>query len=73
MWDMFKLIWCIVIGLFRSRSSLEAEIVTLRHQLNVLQRKAPKRLVFSNFDRLVFAASALRRWKICSARLSPVC
>jgi hypothetical protein len=28
----------------------------LRHQLNVLQRKAPKRLVFSNFDRFVFAS-----------------
>ena len=27
----------------------------LRHQLNVLRRKAPKRLVFSNFDRFVFA------------------
>src|SRR5881275_2937644 len=33
----------------------EAEILTLRHQLNVLHRKAPKRL-FSNFDRLVFAS-----------------
>jgi hypothetical protein len=52
MGDMLKLIWWIVIGLFRSRDSLEA---TLRQQLNVLQRKAPKRLVFSNFDRLVFA------------------
>jgi hypothetical protein len=53
--DMLKLIWCLVIGRFRSRASLEAEIVALRHQLNVLRRKAPKRLVFSNFDRFVFA------------------
>jgi hypothetical protein len=52
---MLKLIWWIVIGLFRSRASLEAEMVTLRHQLNVLPRKSPKRLAFSNFDRLVFA------------------
>jgi hypothetical protein len=29
--DMFKLIWWVVIGLFRSRASLEAEIVALRH------------------------------------------
>ncbi|MGA3340469.1 MAG: hypothetical protein ABSD11_07555 [Methylocella sp.] len=29
--------------------------MTLRHQLNVLRRKSPKRLAFSNFDRLVFA------------------
>jgi hypothetical protein len=54
--DLLKLIWCIFIGLFRSQASLEAEIVMLRHQLNVLRRKAPKRLVFSNFDRLVFAS-----------------
>jgi hypothetical protein len=34
---------------------LEAEILVLRHQLNVLRRKSPKRLAFSNIDRLVFA------------------
>jgi hypothetical protein len=54
--DLLKLIWCTFIGLFRSRASLEAKILMLRHQLNVLQRKAPKRLVFSNFDRFVFAS-----------------
>ena len=53
--DMLKLVWWAVIGLFRARASLEAEILTLRHQLNVLQRKSPKRFTFSNFDRLVFA------------------
>ena len=41
--------------LFRPRASLHAEILVLRHQLNVLQRKSPKRLVFNNIDRLVFA------------------
>jgi hypothetical protein len=55
MGDILKLISWAVIGLFRSRASLEAEILTLRHQLSVLRRKSPKRLVFSNFDRLVFA------------------
>jgi hypothetical protein len=55
MGDLLKLIWRIFIGVFRSRASLEAEILTLRRQLNVLQRKAPKRLVFSNFDRFIFA------------------
>jgi hypothetical protein len=55
MGDMFKLIWWVVIGLFRSRASLEAEIVALRHQLNVLRRKAPKWFILTNFDRLVFA------------------
>ncbi len=55
MGDMLRLIWWVVIGLFRSRTSLEAEIVALRHQLNVLRRKSTKRLAFSNFDRLIFA------------------
>jgi hypothetical protein len=52
MGDMLKLIWWAVIGLFRSRASLEAEILTLRHQLNVLRRKSPKRRAFSNIARL---------------------
>jgi hypothetical protein len=30
-------------GLFRPRASLHAEILVLRHQLNVLQRKSPNR------------------------------
>jgi hypothetical protein len=34
MGDILKLVWWTVIGLFRSRVSLEAEILTLRHQLN---------------------------------------
>jgi hypothetical protein len=36
-------------------ASVEAEILTLRHQLSVLRRKSSKRLAYSNFDRLVFA------------------
>src|SRR5262245_15451566 len=53
--DLCKLLWCALIGLFRSRAALEAEILVLRHQLNVLHRKSPERVVFSNIDRLVFA------------------
>jgi hypothetical protein len=56
MGDIVKLIWWAVIGLFQSRASLEAEILTLSHQLNVLRRKSPKRLAFSNLDRLIFAS-----------------
>src|SRR4029453_17120376 len=54
MGDLLKLIWWMVNGFFRSRASLKAEILMLRHQLNVLRRKAPKRLVFNNFDLFVF-------------------
>src|SRR5229473_6980336 len=51
--DLCWLIWCALIGLFRSRVALEAEILMLRHQLNVLQRKSPKRLALSSIDRLL--------------------
>jgi transposase InsO family protein len=40
--------------LFRSRASLEIEIVALRHQLNILRRKSPKRPILGGIDRLVF-------------------
>src|SRR6202049_3870688 len=53
--DVCSLIWLALIGLFRSRASLQAEILTPRHQLNVLRRKSPQRLTFSSIDRLVFA------------------
>jgi hypothetical protein len=53
--DLCRLIWCALIGLFRIADCVEAEFLVLRHQLNVLRRKSPKRLPFSNVDRLVFA------------------
>ena len=53
--DVCSLIWLALIGLFRSRVSLQAEILALRHQLNVLRRKSPQRLGFTSIDRLVFA------------------
>jgi hypothetical protein len=42
-----------LIGLFRSRAALEAETLVLRHHLNVLQRKSPKRVALNSIDRLV--------------------
>src|SRR5262247_1488913 len=53
--DICRLIWCALIGFFRSRASLEAEILLLRHQLNLLRRKSPKRPTFGSIDRLIFA------------------
>ncbi|MGH6985084.1 MAG: hypothetical protein ACREEI_12735, partial [Stellaceae bacterium] len=55
MGDLCKLIWSALTGLFRSRASLEAEVLALRHQLNVLRRNSPRRLAFSGLDRMVFA------------------
>ena len=50
-----SLIWTALIGLFRTRASLAAEILVLRHQINVLRRHSPKRQTFSSADRLIFA------------------
>jgi transposase InsO family protein len=55
MGDLLKLIWYAVAGLFRSRAALQTEVLALRHQLNVLRRRAPKRVAVSDIDRLVFA------------------
>jgi hypothetical protein len=41
----------VLVLLFRSRVSLEAEILILRHQLNIQQRHLPKRLTFNAMDR----------------------
>ena len=54
--DVCRLIWCFVTDLFRSRAALQIEVLVLRHQLNVMRRKSPERLVFDNIDRLLFVA-----------------
>src|SRR5882757_7502362 len=50
-----SLIWSPLVGLFRSRAALVAEILVLRHQINIQRRKSPKRQSFSATDRLIFA------------------
>ncbi len=51
-----------LVSLFRSRSELQAEILALRHQVNVLRRSAPRCPKLGNTDRLLF---------ICLYRLWP--
>jgi hypothetical protein len=51
-----------IADLFRSWAALEAEILTLRQQINVLRRTAPKKQTFSLIDRLIF---------VCLYRLLP--
>src|ERR1700686_3300232 len=53
--EVCGLIWLALVGAFRSQASLEAENMILRHQLNVLQRKSPKRPTFGMLDHLIFA------------------
>src|SRR6476660_4846379 len=60
--DLLNLIRWMLLGRFRSKSSLEAEILALRHQLNVLRRASPRRRFFSNFDRMIF---------VCLYRIAP--
>ena len=60
--DLLNLLRWMLLGLFRSKTSLEAEILALRHQLNVLRRTSPRRPVFSNFDRMIF---------VCLYRIAP--
>src|SRR6266705_247741 len=50
-----SLIWAALVRLFRSRASLVAEILVLRHQINIQRRHLPKRQTFSAMDRLIFA------------------
>ncbi|MFY9828621.1 MAG: hypothetical protein WAK69_08400 [Rhodoplanes sp.] len=52
--DICKLAWWLLIGLFRSRASLEAENLALRQQIIILRRTAPKRLCFNALDRGIF-------------------
>src|SRR5436190_7680510 len=53
--DFLMLLTCVLTRLFRSRARLGAEILVLRHQLNILQRKSTERASFKSIDRLVFA------------------
>ena len=62
MGDRLSLIRWMLLGRFRSKASLEAEILALRHQLNVLRRTSPRRPVFSNFDRMIL---------VCLYRIAP--
>ena len=51
--------------LIRSRVMLEAEIWTLRQQINVLRRTAPKKLSFCAVDRMIFVGLYRLFPKIC--------
>src|SRR6476620_11523224 len=50
----FRLLLGYMWDYFRSHERLKAEILILRHQLNILHRKAPKRLRLSGGDRALF-------------------
>jgi hypothetical protein len=51
---MIELLFGWLSSLLKSRRRLRAENLNLRHQLNILRRRAPGRSRLSNLDRLVF-------------------
>jgi len=63
MTDLLKLILGLLASLRKSRATLEAEILMLRQQINVLRRRAPKRPHLNNIDRFLFVW--LYRWFPC--------
>src|SRR5664280_34725 len=54
MTDLPMLILGVLASLFKSRAKLEAEILVLRQQINVLRRRAPKQPHLNNTDRFLF-------------------
>src|SRR5260370_37166530 len=65
--DLCRLIGWMVVDLIRSRATLEAEIWTLRQQINVLRRGAPRKLSFCAVDRMIFVSLYRMFPKICDA------
>jgi len=55
--EAYSLVWSVLVLLLRSRVSLQAEILILRHQLNIQRRHVPKGVVFSATNRLIIAVS----------------
>src|SRR6478735_8439485 len=53
MLDLCRLIFGMVIDLLRSRVALEAEVLVLRQQINVLRRTRSRRPPFISIDRLI--------------------
>jgi hypothetical protein len=49
-----SLVWSALFAVLRSRASLAAEILVLRHQLNIQRRHLPKRQILGAIDRLIF-------------------
>jgi transposase InsO family protein len=60
---LLRLLFGALIGLFRPSARREAEILVLRHQINVLRRKSPNKPALNNVDRLLF---------VCLFRLVPI-
>ncbi len=54
MMTFLSLVLHVVVSPFKTKARLEAEIIMLRHQLNVLRRRVPSKPKFAMADRLLF-------------------
>src|SRR5258707_14271777 len=71
--DLCRLIWCALIGLSRPRAALEAENLVLRHQLNVLRRKSPKRVAECPVDAIKpDTEPGLEKWLSLNAQYAQI-
>ena len=52
--EFLSLFLHVLVSPFKTRARLEAEIVVLRHQLNVLRRRVPSKPKLATADRLLF-------------------
>ncbi len=55
MCDLCRLIWCGLVGFFRSEPCSKEKSWCFAIRLNVLRRKSSKRPIFGSIDRLIFA------------------
>jgi putative transposase len=58
--SLFVALFAMVGSRFRTRAALQAQILALRHQLTVLQKNAPPRLLLQRSDRFLWVL--LSRW-----------
>ena len=65
--DLLRLVFWLMVDLFRSRAALEAEILVLRQQIIVLRRRKATRLPFTAADRLVLGWVCRLFPKTCDA------
>jgi hypothetical protein len=61
MFTVVRLLFTSLVAFAASRAALAAEILALRHQLAVLERSSPARLLFTCCDRALWAF-ILSRW-----------
>ncbi len=67
MLDLCRIIFGIVVDLFRPRAALEAEILVLRQQIIVLRRGRPSRLSILTVDKVVLGRVCHLFPKACDA------